>query len=140
MLPERLPRLLLTAGAAIYGLVVPILEVNATHVFDPLWPPHARLHEVWQLTTNSALALFCVWLVWRRKRVVLPTVIAALVTGGFLVAYTIRNSYGGSMRLSSGIEHTVLGLNIGVVGFVLVNVLSALALALRDRETEGGGA
>ncbi|MBS2018256.1 MAG: hypothetical protein JST00_35630 [Deltaproteobacteria bacterium] len=126
--------ILVTIGACLYGVAVPILEVNDTHVFDPAWPPHARLHEVWQLFTNSAIAVWSLWWVWRRRELGLPIALGAVVTGGFLAAYAIRASYGGSMQLSSGVEHTVAGLNIGVVGFGAVNVMSLAALvAIRSR-------
>lgn len=51
-------KLLVTVGIVFYALVVPIFEINASHVFNPHWPPHARLHEVWQLATNCALGAF----------------------------------------------------------------------------------
>jgi hypothetical protein len=40
-----------------------------------------------------------------------------LVTGGFLVAYSLQNLYGGSMKYLDGSEKTLLGINIGVLGF-----------------------
>lgn len=127
-------RVLVTLGVVVYGLVVPLLEINATHVFDPLWPPHARLHEVWQLSTNSAIGLLSLWLVWSRGAVRLASVLAMLVTGGFLLAYAGRAVYGGSMVLSDGTEKMVFGLNLGAVGFVAVILMSVAAVAL-DRRT-----
>lgn len=126
-------RVLVTLGVLVYGLVVPFLEINATHVFDPLWPPHARLHEVWQLSTNSAIGLLSLWLAWSRREVVLASVLAVLVTGGFLVAFAGRALYGGSMVLSDGTEKMVLGLNLGVVGFVAVLMMSLTAVVLDRR-------
>ncbi|MDM8349506.1 hypothetical protein P8H27_11430 [Pseudomonas sp. sp1636] len=52
-----LAKLIITLGALLYGLGVPLLEINSTHVFNPSWEAHARLHEARQLATNSALAL-----------------------------------------------------------------------------------
>lgn len=124
----QMAKILITLGALIYGLAVPILEINATHVFNPEWPPHARLHEVWQLITNSSLALLALWLAWFRNEVRLASVLAILVTGGFLIAYAIRNTYGGSMILSDGSEKMISGINLGVAGFGLVIALSASAL------------
>jgi hypothetical protein len=46
-----------------------------------------------------------------------------LVTGGFLLAYSLQNLYGGSMKYLDGSEKTVLGINIGVVGFGLAFIL-----------------
>lgn len=121
-------RVALTVGALIYGAVVPVLELNRTHVWDPMWPAHARLHEVWQLLTNSSFALLSLWWIWFARRAKIPAIIAAVVTGGFLLAYVLRDYYGGSMVLSNGTEKRLAGINLGVFGFVLVNVLSAAAL------------
>ncbi|BFN28172.1 hypothetical protein PSCT_04341 [Pseudomonas sp. SCT] len=64
-----LAKLIITFGALLYGLGVPLLEINQTHVFNPQWEPHMRLHEVWQLATNSALALLALWLAWARNNI-----------------------------------------------------------------------
>ena len=130
MLPAKL---IITLSALLYGLGVPLLEINASHVFNPSWEAHARLHEVWQLATNSALALMSLWLVWGRNNIRLPSILAMLVTGGFLFAYLVRDGYGGSMVLSDGSEKMLFGLNLGAFAFSLVFLLSLLALFLGRR-------
>lgn len=121
-------RILITFGALIFGLLVPMIEIDATHVFNPEWPPHARLHEVWQLMTNSMLALLCLWLVWRHDAIRMAAAIGATVTGGFLAAYAIRSGYDGSMALGAdGIERSLGGYNLGVVVFSVVFAVFLLA-------------
>ena len=114
---------LITLGILVYGLLVPILEINSTHVFNPSWPAHAVLHEVWQLITNSMLALYCLWLTWVKSELFLPSLIGMLVTGGFLLAFLVKDIYGGSMVHPDGSEVTLMGLNAGVIVFALVFVL-----------------
>jgi hypothetical protein len=133
-----LAKLLITLGALLYGLGVPLLEINPTHVFNPSWEAHARLHEVWQLTTNSALALLSLWLVWVRNNIRLPSILAMLVTGGFLFAYLVRDGYGGSMVLSDGSEKMLFGLNLGAFAFSLVFLLSLLAWFLARQAPDAG--
>lgn len=123
-----LNRILVTVGVLLYGLGVPLLEINDSHVFNPHWLPHARLHEVWQLMTNSAIGAYALWLVWCRQDVRLPSLLALFVTGGFLAAYALQDRYGGSMLHVDGSEKTVLGINIGVLGFGLVVMLSLVVL------------
>ena len=60
-------RILVTVGIVLYAVAVPVLEINDTHVFNPEWVPHARLHEVWQLVTNTAFGALSLWLVWFRN-------------------------------------------------------------------------
>lgn len=127
-------KVVITFGVILYAIVVPILEINTTHVFNPDWTPHARIHEVWQLLTNSSLGGLCLWLTWARGETFLSAIISLIVTGGFLVAYLLQDSYGGSMKYLDGSEKTLLGLNIGVVGFGLVVILISITLFLEYRK------
>ncbi len=126
-------KLLVTFGALVWGLGVPYLEINDTHVFNPNWTPHARIHEVWQLTTNTSLAGLVLWLVWIKREILMASAIGLVVTGGFLFAFLIRDSYGGSMKYLDGSEKTIGGLNIGVVGFGIVITGLIVAVLLEKR-------
>ena len=132
-----LAKLFLTLGVLTFGVGVPFLEINATHVFNPDWTPHARIHEVWQLFTNSWLALLCLWFVWARSEIILPAIIGLAVTGGFLIAYFIRGSYGGSMKYLDGTEKLVFGINIGLFGFTIVSLVfgACFVLGWRNKKT-----
>ena len=125
-----LNKLIITFGVILYAVVVPIMEVNATHVFNPGWPAHVRIHEVWQLITNSSLGILCLWLTWNHGKLILSAVVSLMVTGGFLAAFTLQDTYGGSMKHLDGSETTIFGLNIGVAGFGLVAILLILVLFL----------
>jgi len=129
---------LLTLGILIYGLLVPILEISSTHVFNPNWPAHALLHEVWQLITNTLLGLYCLWLIWVKRKVVLPSLIGMLITGGFLVAYLLKGLYGGSMVHTDGSEISLLGMNAGVMvfGLVFMGYAAALLIAYKKQTVQ----
>ncbi len=126
---------IITFSIVLYAIAVPVLEINDTHVFNPDWTPHVRIHEVWQLITNSAIGALCLWLVWVKKEFNLSTVLSMLVTGGFLLAYTLQDSYGGSMKYLDGSEKTILGINIGVVGFgISFMLLLLLSFRLKSQK------
>jgi len=110
-------KLLITISVLLYAVAVPVLEINDTHVFNPDWVAHARIHEVWQLITNSAVGLLCLWLVWVKKETFISAILSLLVMGGFLLAFLLKDLYGGSMKYEDGSEKTVLGINIGILGF-----------------------
>ena len=122
---------IITFSIVLYAIAVPFLEINDTHVFNPDWTPHAKIHEVWQLITNSSIGILCLWLVWVKKEFRMSTALSMLVTGGFLLAYALQNSYGGSMKYLDGSEKTILGINIGVVGFGLAFLLLILLFYLK---------
>ncbi|MFT6904127.1 MAG: hypothetical protein ACJAS1_000777 [Oleiphilaceae bacterium] len=127
-------KLAITFGVLLYAIAVPILEINATHVFNPGWTPHVRIHEVWQLITNSSLGLLCLWLTWQRGQILLSALISLIVTGSFLIAFALQDSYGGSMKYLDGSEKTLFGLNIGVVGFGLVVLLLCVVMLLNYKK------
>ncbi len=118
-----------TFAIVLYAVVVPFLEINDTHVFNPDWTPHVRIHEVWQLITNSSIGLFCFWLLWRKNEINLPALLSLLVMGGFLLAFILQSSYGGSMKYLDGSEKTLLGINIGVFGFGIAFALIILSFS-----------
>lgn len=123
-----LSKLIITFSVLLYALAVPVLEINATHVFNPDWTPHVRIHEVWQLITNSSIGLLCLGLTWGYSRIKISTILSLLITGGFLLAFTLQDLYGGSMKYLDGSEKTIFGMNIGLLGFGLVFILLLFVL------------
>lgn len=132
-------RSLITFSILLYAIVVPILEINETHVFNPNWTPHAKIHEVWQLITNTGIGVLCLWLVWVRKETKLSGILSLLVTGGFLLAYGLKNTYGGSMKYLDGSEKTLLGINIGVLGFGMAFILVLFILFVKKSSYKSRG-
>ena len=130
----------LSLSVMTFVLIVPLLEISDTHVFNPHWPGHARLHEVWQLVTNMSLGILCLWLAWIEDRVRAAALLGLLVTAGFLVAYFLRDSYGGSMRHTDGSELMVLGINSSLVTMVAASVALAIVAwtAGKERASAGG--
>src|SRR5690606_35893063 len=88
-----IPRILITLGVAVYALVIPYLELNASHLLNEAWPAHARLHEAWQLTTNAAIGLIALWLAWGRNQIRIASLLNIAVMGGVLVAHLFEGSY-----------------------------------------------
>lgn len=129
-------KLILTVCLLIPGLLVPILELNASHLTNPTWPPHARLHEAWQLISNSSICIFALWLAWARQKTLLACTLGLIVVGGFLFAWLARDLYGGSMIGTTSSELQIFGIDsavalmllvFSVLIFVMVNVLRGKA-------------
>ncbi len=131
-------RLLASLGIGFYAVVVPLLEVNDSHVFNPAWVPHARVHEVWQLIANSSLGLFAAWRLWRRHDLGTATIVNGIVMLAFLAAYALRDTYGGSMVVEGRGELRLLGLNIAVFGFGLALLGNVAACVLHHRASRTG--
>lgn len=123
-------KIAITISVILYAIVVPFLDINETHVWNPDWTPHARIHEVWQLITNSSIGAVCLWLVWYKKEVRLSTLLSLIVMGGFLLAFFLKDGYGGSMKYLDGSEKSVLGVNIGILGFGIAFLFLVLSQIL----------
>ena len=113
-----------------YPFVVPFLDISETHVWNSDRSPHAQIHEVWQLITNSSIGVLCLWLVWCRKESRLSTILSLLVTGGLLLAFLLKDGHGGSMKYLDGSEKTLLGINIGILGLGLAFSLLLISLLI----------
>ena len=123
-------KIAITFSVILYAIIVPVLEVNETHIWNSDWTPHVRIHEVWQLITNSSIGILCLWLVWYKKEYRLSTLLSLIVMGGFLLAFFLKDGYGGSMKYVDGSEKTLLGINIGILGFGVAFFLLILSHVL----------
>ncbi len=127
-------RILITFCVVIFAIVIPVLEVNDSHVFNATWPAHARFHEVWQLITNCGIGLLCLWLAWINDSIRLASVLVVLVMGGVLVAHGIQDSYSGSI-LSGNTSKTILGMELAAFAASLAVAMAIGAALLASRSS-----
>ncbi|HUE92226.1 hypothetical protein [Pseudomonas sp.] len=125
-------RILITLGVMIFAVVVPALEINSSHVFNSEWPPHARFHEVWQLTTNCGVGVLCLWLAWAKNNIKLASTLVIIVMGGALLSHGIENLYGGSI-VSGNISKTFLGLELAAAAACIAILMAISAVLLEGK-------
>lgn len=106
----------------IFVVLIPVLEVSDTHVFNPDWPAHARLHEVWQLLSNAGLALMSVYLLRFEQFLLIAASISLIQSAGFVASVLLSDFYGGSMIHSDGSELMINGFNPAVVLMMLLSI------------------
>lgn len=128
-------RILITLGVIIFAVVIPVLEVNASHVFNADWPAHARFHEVWQLITNCGIGFLCLWLVWVKNKIQLASILVILVMGGVLAAHVIQGFYGGSI-LSGNMSKTILGMELAAFAASSAVIMAIGAVMLQSRSNK----
>ena len=132
----RIARTLLTACAGFLAIIPPLADLDASHVLNPNWTPHARLHTVWLISTTSLVALVALWQLWRpaggdlRRAIRLAGTLIGAVLAGFFIAGATRGLYGGAFADPNAAAGTVAGLNANVAAFALHLCLVAIALAL----------
>ena len=60
-------RLILTL-IAVFTIVSPFLaDWNATHIYNPLWPPHAKFHNAQTMSMGVMLGLSALWFLWHKR-------------------------------------------------------------------------
>ena len=90
-----LPRILMTVTAIALAIGPAVADFNKTHATNPLWPPHARFHVVWQVITNSSLCLMMLYILWTPlvAQYNLQLILVAIVQGAIL-APLYHSQYG----------------------------------------------
>ena len=116
-----------------YGLVPAIADLNETHLFNPLWSAHARLHGAWFLAFAAGIALVALFLVWVRDEVFLPITFGVMFVSGFWVASVFGPAYGGALVDENGYVQTVFGIESNMFLFSVVGVSLLLTLFFAKR-------
>ena len=116
-------RILMTVATLIYGVIPPFVDLTETHVFHPDWTPHARMHMVWLLGTNSSLAVIALFFLWLYKQdrafgIRLAGVLGLCVYGGFMLSAATTSLYGGSLSDKGGVP-PIMGMDANIFGFSL---------------------
>jgi hypothetical protein len=129
----KLARLLVTAPALFLAVVPPLVDFNSTHVTNPLWTGHARLHTVWLLSTNSIIAVLALGLMWRELKIAsvrAGAVLTAAPLVGFFVAAATRSLYGGAFSDPNGVAQRIglLDVNLAVFSLWILVILAAFGL------------
>ena len=134
------PRILMTLTAIALAVGPAIADFNKTHATNPLWPPHARFHVVWQVITNSSLCLVMLYILWTPlvEEYNLLLALAAIVQGAILVPVYVTIAcmglFDGALKDVNGIRPfkfniggKILELDTNVVGFT--GIISVLIIA-----------
>ena len=122
---------------SLFTIVAPYMaDWNSTHIYNPLWPPHAKFHNAQTMAMAALLGIAALFFTWRRREADTSAVIAAwLFTALYWVSQAIAFLFPGvawtdpnlltaghtldefPMQLKGDI---VLFALLGVVGWMLV--------------------
>ena len=132
-------RILMTVAALTASVLPVFVDISESHVLNPGWPPHARVHEVWLLSTGAGVGAVALWLIWIRPQLVLSAVLTASILGGFLVAAATAPLYGGVL-VDPATAHLmpnndrVLGIPANLFAFTTALIILLVGLPLARRE------
>lgn len=129
----RVTRIIFTVLIVVYAVLPMLAEFNATHVVNPDWPGHARLHNVWLIVQNALLGLLALYLIWvqpSRGNLLIAGSIGAIIFGSFLIAGGTAPLYGGSFTDPGAEVIVVDGTDINVYVLGASFVLSLIGLGM----------
>jgi hypothetical protein len=108
-------------------------DTNWTHLLNPAWPGHARIHLVWFLALIFLSGLANLYLVWFRRPDDLRNLWLSVYWQGanlasFWIACLLSPLYGGQITLPDT-HMLILGIDENVVVFTLLSLVLAVAVA-----------
>lgn len=133
-------RVIFTMLIGIYALLPLFAELNDTHVVNPDWPGHARLHNVWLLIQNALLGVLSLYLIWKqvsKESLLIAGLIGTIIFGSFLIAGVTASLYGGSLT-DPGAEVLIVNgadINVYVLGASFVLSLIGLGMTYSSEQT-----
>lgn len=103
-----LARVMLSGIAVTQALATLRIDLSRSHATNPLWPPHARFHLVWQAINVALLSLGEVALLWWpgpsvKARFYLVTGLIAMTLVAFWGALATMRLYAGALFDANGI-------------------------------------
>ena len=114
-----------------------VMDWNATHIYNPLWPPHAKFHNGQTMSMGLLLGLLALWFVWRRPGDGARFRIALIFAALYWVTQASAVLYPGTATIDPEFKATmaweVAGVPIQLLVDATMLALLGTALALRVR-------
>ena len=129
----------ITTLCLIVGGIVPIIvDVGPSHLLNPDWDAHARVHEVWRLSTNFLIFSLGIYLLWMKKNEVLSAILSLCIHLGFVFSAATMSLYGGAATGAGVPEPFILGIPVNVFLFSAMFAIQSIVLifTLKQSATE----
>ena len=123
-------RILTTFCLVAAGFGPLLLDIGDTHLFNPDWDEHARVHEVWRLSTNALIGLLGLYLIWYKDKNLLPALLSACMIVGFAVSVITMPLYDGLSVGNNINELTIFGVPLNILSFILVGFIQSFSIFL----------
>ena len=118
----------LTTVCLVLGSVIPlIVDTGNTHLFNPDWDEHSRVHEVWRLSTNLFISLIALYILWMRNYLFIASMLSSCIILGFFFAIITMSLYEG-VAIGNGIdEPSPFGIPANIFLFLFLGCLQILS-------------
>ena len=118
------------------GLGPLLIDVGITHLQNPDWDAHARVHEVWRLSTNTFIAFLGLYLIWIMQKELLAALLSLCLLLGFWVSVLLMPFYDG-LAVGQGVnELEPFGIPLNIISFAVVSIIQIAGLILMKQNNQ----
>ena len=118
------------------GLGPLFIDVGITHLQNPDWDAHARVHEVWRLSTNTFIAFLGLYLIWIMQKELLAAILSLCLLLGFWVSVLLMPFYDG-LAIGQGVnELEPFGIPLNIISFAVVSIIQIAGLILMKHNNQ----
>jgi hypothetical protein len=118
------------------GLGPLLIDVGITHLQNPDWDAHARVHEVWRLSTNTFIAFLGLYLIWIMQKELLAALLSLCLLLGFWVSVLLMPFYDG-LAIGQGVnELEPFGIPLNIISFAAVSIIQIAGLILMKHNNQ----
>ena len=118
------------------GLGPLLIDVGITHLQNPDWDAHARVHEVWRLSTNTFIAFLGLYLIWIMQKELLAAILSLCLLLGFWISVLLMPFYDG-LAIGQGVnELEPFGIPLNIISFAAVSIIQIAGLILMKHNNQ----
>ena len=128
---------ILTSVCLILAGIGPLLlDIGDTHLFNPSWDEHSRVHEVWRLATNFMVASLGLYLIWSKHMLSIASLLSLCMILGFTFSVITMPLYNG-LAVGIGIDELdPFGIPLNIFSFIVVLIIQIVSILLAYKDNK----
>ena len=131
-----IPKLLTSLCLILAGMGPLLLDIGDTHLFNPNWDEHSRVHEVWRLATNFMIAFLGLYLIWKKNMHSIASLLSLCMILGFMISVITMPFYNG-LAVGIGVDELrPFNIPLNILSFIVVLVVQTISLLLAYKDNK----
>jgi hypothetical protein len=131
-----IPKILTSVCLILAGIGPLLLDIGDTHLFNPSWDEHSRVHEVWRLATNFMVASLGLYLIWSKHMLSIASLLSLCMILGFMVSVITMPLYNG-LAVGIGIDELdPFGIPLNIFSFIVVLIIQIVSILLAYKDNK----
>jgi hypothetical protein len=131
-----IPKILTSVCLILVGIGPLLLDIGDTHLFNPSWDEHSRVHEVWRLATNFMVASLGLYLIWSKHMLSIASLLSLCMILGFMISVITMPLYNG-LAVGIGIDELdPFGIPLNIFSFIVVLIIQIVSILLAYKDNK----